>query len=179
MIDTHELNLLPPARRQQLAQDSHWAFLATLGQSLVMGLSALTALGAILLGVFWSTRPATVSDAAEQAAISQYQNITQQISQTNERLKTIDRYAQKRVPWAQHLHDLFAQLPPTTTVTELRGDSEQNKLVIRGQAPTREALDVLKEQLKKLSWVKTVDAPVSNLLQKDNPRYEFTLTLVP
>lgn len=174
-----EINLLPLPRRRQLARRFFEHTLRRFCTSLLWGLLLLSAVG---VTVFTGLQLATswlypsAETALEQAVID-YRSETRLIQEQNTLIAAMQSHHDERLEWSTLLPDIFAVFPAGTEITHLSGDREGHRLTLQGRASARSALAVLENKFKTLPWVKSVEAPRTNLLERVAPEFTFTLGL--
>lgn len=175
-----DLNLLPQSRRAALARQSITASVHRFLVSVTMGLLLLTLVGIVSLGVLQSFM-STLSHEKEaqlQLSISQYDVLRQSVAVDNAFLAAVADLVEGRRQWGEKVYELLAVIPGGIRIHTLRGQGEDKPaLSFSGQAATRNALTVLEQRLKSISWAQSVDAPNSNLIDRTNAPYEFILSL--
>jgi len=177
MKKVRHLNLLPQDRRKDLRREVLISAANRFLRSVLLGLGIMTvaAVGAIIVT---GTLSVTASGLADSELINQvklYNDLGAEINEQNERLELVNSLDKDRVLWSEALTSLLGIVPPDTTIETIRGQTDQTKLLFEGVAPTRTSLVIFRERLLALPWVVEVEAPGSNLLSRDNPRYIFTL----
>jgi len=79
------------------------------------------------------------------------------------------------------LHSLFLDLqstmPAGIKLNNISLDRETKKASLAGFATTRDDIINYRENLSKLSWVKAVESPLSNLIKERNIDFNFNLDL--
>lgn len=174
-----EINLLPLARRRllirQFFERKLMRFLVS--QILALGLVSAAAAAAVLgLHVTGSLFFESVRDELDEAIVA-YRVETKSIQDINNVIMEMKQRHDESLTWANLLQDVLAALPPGTTLEEVGGNAETRQLVLRGLTPARSALVVLQERLQKLPWVQEVVAPPANLLERENPQFNFSIRL--
>jgi Tfp pilus assembly protein PilN len=174
-----QLNLLPPERRRLLLRQVFFTSLQKFLSSLLVGLGIVTACGLVAGGtlLIWSWAVSPANEGELQAAVKQYQARRDEIAGQNEKLKVMQDLHNNRLVWAPKLENLSTVIPPGAILTQVAADSVSGHLVLSGQALARSVLIVLEQRLQVLPWVDQVDAPPSNLLQRESPIFDFDLTL--
>lgn len=181
MAIIRELNLLPPERRHYLSRQLSLNALVALCRSLIWALVIVTVGGVVAAGILQGLAAflTTSTTAMLDVRAARYQELRSQIIKENETIKFMATTSQDRVVWSDLFADLVSTMPPGTHITRIGGDIQpEEKLSFSGQAVSRSALVVLEDRLKHLAWVKSVNAPNSNLLQRTNPVYAFDVLLV-
>lgn len=176
----HELNLLPPSRRQfldrQLVVDGIGKLLQTLIIAWTIVIVAGVATAATLTFFIMTASSGVAITLAEQVKV--YKDLRTQIGVTNTTIKTMQSLTNDRVVWSTLLPDVFASLPPGTLVGRVSMlVNPAPHISFAGSAAARSSLVVLQSRLGLISWVGSIDAPDSNLLERDNPSYQFDITV--
>ncbi len=177
---TSDLNLLPPSRRQALVLQSMVQQAYQFLSSIIMGLALLTLMGGISIGVLQSLISATPPEKSAQLSqvVSQYTALRESVSAQNEFLAAIGETVDKRLAWSEKVYDLLGNIPGGVYIQVIRATAgDTPSLSFSGQAATRNALIILEQRLKGISWAASVDAPNSNLIDRTNAPYEFILSL--
>lgn len=184
----HEINLLPPQRRQSLQRTTLLIAVNRILASLLWGASLVMAVGVGTIGVFWALSIiASGSTQLELQLVSkQYQDVQKQQAEQSSFLTFIQSTGQNRLVWSQVLKDFFAAVPPGVTISSLSGKLDDPtkanskptaQILFGGQAVARSTLTIFSDRLQLIPGVTAVDAPTSNLIERDNPTYTFKLTL--
>lgn len=174
-----DLNLLPQSRRAALARQSIIASVHRFLVSITMGLLLLTLVGVSSFGVLQSIIRTLSHEKEAQLhlAVSQYDALQQSVDADNAFLAFVADLVRGRREWGEKVYDLLTGIPGGIRIHALRGQGEDKPtLSFSGQAATRNALTVLEQRLKSISWVQSVDAPNSNLIDRTNAPYEFILS---
>ncbi|MEX1997970.1 MAG: hypothetical protein WEA04_04860 [Candidatus Andersenbacteria bacterium] len=181
-----EINLLPPSRRQSLRREVTLASIGRFLSSLMVGLGMLT-VGAVLamigLWIFFYTVAAT-NNVEFERTIAQYRELRDGIAEQNIFLNYIYGLGTGRQVWSDFLPGLFTSIPPGVEIATMSGRSVINEegvvestFTVSGRAAARSTLTIFADRLRLLPDVAQVDAPSSNLIQRENPLYRFTLQL--
>lgn len=174
-----EINLLPLPRRRQLARRFFERALRRFCTSLLLGLLLVSITG---VTVFAGLRLATSwlypsAGAALEKAVVDYRSETRVIQEQNALIAAMQSHHEERLEWSVLLPDLFASFPAGTEVNHVTADRESRRLTFQGRASARSTLAVLENKLKNLPWVKSIEAPRTNLLERVSPEFTFTLGL--
>jgi Tfp pilus assembly protein PilN len=176
-----ELNLLPPRRRRLLDKQSTISNAGRLIRHLIAGLVVLTTVGALsLVSLQLLVLTASRSASGELlVAVSQYRERREEIAKQNQRLTLMHQLAAEHAVWSDLLPDLFTLMPSGVRLEQLSGrvTRQDTRLSIEGRAVNRNTLIALDERLATLSWVDSIEAPHSNLIQRSNPDFSFVLFL--
>jgi Tfp pilus assembly protein PilN len=187
-MSPQEINLLPPERRRLVRNESIAVSIINIVKSMNAGLLLMTVLALVMVGAVWLYSWAATPTTQEELnqAVDQYQTLRDRIAQENVVLERLEEVGQKRIAWSEMLIDFFATTPPGVTLSRLGGDVvfadgvvASGTLNFAGQAATRNALTIYEERLRSLPGVRQVNSPTSNLLERTNPLFQFTLTVAP
>lgn len=174
-----EINLLPLPRRRQLARRFFEHRLRRFFTSLLLALGVVSLTGLIaLIAILMAT--SVFYPSAEQGlekAIVAYRAETRAIQDRNSLISEMQRHHDERIEWTAHLPEFLEVLPAGTQLSRLTGDVDAHRFTLEGKASARSALVVLENKLHLLTWVKSIDAPRANLLEKVLPEFTFTLGL--
>jgi hypothetical protein len=175
-----ELNLLPPSRRTYLVGQLMIGAVHSILRSLIVAsiLVTVAGVGAIAFLQFMIAASSSNGSVVLAQKIKAYQDLRTGIATQNASLKTLNSLSNDRIVWSKLWPDLFAALPPGTVMFSLSADVLPSPhFSFSGQALARSALVVLQDRLHLISWVDIVNAPDSNLLDRDNPKYQFDVYL--
>lgn len=179
MAMSKEINLLPLPRRRQLSRRFFEHSLRRFVASLLLGLMLVSLPGLVALVGFRVAAPLLypADETGLEEAIVAYRAETRTIQEGNTLIGAMQKVQDDRVEWTVHLPEIFAALPAGTQLYEMTADRDRRQLVIEGQASARSTLVVFETKLKAMSWVKSVTAPPSNLLERVGPEFTFTIAL--
>lgn len=176
-----EINLLPPDRRRNLEREAFLRALQRMGRNVLLALLLVTVLGVGSLVAVKSIAAAEerAQDFNVREQVEEFRNLRDAIAVDNERLKLMLTQTEGRVLWSARLQELLDTLPPGVHVARLQGNDHPplRQLVFSGTAVTRNALIVLERRLQELAWVERVEAPVSNLINRTDAEYVFTVRI--
>lgn len=180
MAYIRELNLLPPARRRYLAQQLMLNAAVRFLHSVNLSLGIVTAAGltAIVILQILVTLLSSATTTILADEVKNYQELRTKIAKQNENLSAMAKLSKDQTVWSEIFADLFSTMPPGTKMSSISGEANViTKISFSGQAFSRSALVVLQDRLQNLPWVKEVQAPNSNLLERVNPTYTFDVIL--
>lgn len=174
-----EINLLPFSRRRILHRLYIEESIGIFFRRLLVMTSFVTAAAVLSLAVIvFSTRlTSTEVDDTLAERVASYQNLRGEIALQNQALQEMKEAIEQKIEWSAFFQDTLEALPPGTVVREMSGDNAARRVSISGTAAARSSLIVLEDRLRALAWVAKVEAPHSNLLERVNPPFSFTLTL--
>lgn len=170
-----ELNLLSPAKKARLRSLIKFLFLREHLELFVLTVTLL----AIMHLVGWLMLSRLFSDLAASTLLinRDFANYNQEIRRLNQLVKTLDRSSRDFVLLSPILWELASILPATVELHAITVDRVAGQLVLLGTAKTRETLLTYQSQLGALSWLKEVNAPPSQLLQKENIDFKIRAAL--
>ena len=174
-----EINLLPLARRRLLIRQFFERKLLGFLISLILALgliSAVAIFSIVGLQITGSLFFESVRNELEEAVVA-YRVETRSIQDMNRVILEMKARHDERLTWSHLLQDIFVSLPPGTTLEEMSGNSDSRQMIIRGLAPARSALVVMQDRLRELPWVQNLIAPPANLLERENPEFNFFISL--
>lgn len=174
-----ELNLLPPERRRVLTRHLVWESVSRVLASLAIGLAVVTVaggiLGASLQALTWSAARGTQAEFSQ--ALGRYKELRDAIASQNVVLAEMSQLSEARIVWSQLAPAVLAAFPPGVLVKTMAAETSTRKFSFGGVALARNTLIVLAERLRVLPWVEELKAPLSNLVQRDNPTFQFDLII--
>lgn len=184
----HEINLLPPERRQSLRREVTINSLLYTLSSLTFAVLAMTAVAAACwagLTVYGWRLEATGQEQVD-TTITEYQQLRDQIAERNQLLEYIQGISANRLSWADLVADVLTTVPPgieiggITGTAALQGNTINEALfTMSGQAAVRSGLIIFADRLRLVPGVTAVDAPNSNLIKRENPLYRFNIHVDP
>jgi hypothetical protein len=183
-----EINLLPPERRRRVRNESIAVSVTDIVKSINAGLFLMTLLGGAIVASLWLYQVATTDTTKEEltVVVDEYKALRDQVAEQNAVLERLAALGEQRIVWSEILTEFFAATPPGVTLHRMNGglifaagELESGELVLSGQAAARPLLITYEGQLRNLKHVVTVNSPTSNLLERTNPPFQFSLTLSP
>ncbi|MDO8626091.1 MAG: PilN domain-containing protein [Candidatus Magasanikbacteria bacterium] len=170
MTDFH-LNLLSPAKKIRLKSLIRDIFIVEILEMItftvaLLGISQI--LGWLILTGF------TTDLAISTTAInSDYTRNNQAITRVNAMIKSLKNASDDFVPLTPYVLELAENLPTGVYLNGVSINRYDRTVRISGIAKTREKLLSYQNVLEKISWVKNLSIPPSQLLQKDNVGFEI------
>ncbi len=175
-----ELNLLPPTRRRFIDQQVTLNIVVKIVNRLIVALLVLTCGGLLSLGGLYTATAVSGRGASSELKleIERYQAKREEIARQNAALKLLYDLSTAPVVWSEILPELLAVLPAGTTINKMAGDQFSTaRLDFQGRATSRSSLIAFTERLNKLPWVASFTAPHSNLIDRINPDYSFSIVI--
>lgn len=185
-MSAREINLLPPERRRRLRNESMAVSLTDIIHSVNNGLLLMTLIGGAILASMWlfAVADTPTTEGELKQVVDNYQVLRDSVAEENAVLEHLASLGQERIVWSEVLRDFFAVTPPGITLHRLDGELSfmegavsAGGLTFSGQAVTRSTLTVYKNRLQEQPWVKRVDSPTSNLLERNNPSFQLSVAL--
>ncbi|MBI1833607.1 MAG: hypothetical protein HYR90_02155 [Candidatus Andersenbacteria bacterium] len=174
-----EINLLPTPRRtflrRQWIYDSLRRFVFNINVALIIMTAVALATLAGLRSVSFFTSADAESTIPEY--LGKYQATKQAIEEKNRLIAQASAADQGRIIWGDYITELLNVLPPGTLVERITADADQEEIMVTGDTVNRSSLTLLDARIKSLSWAKEVRAPLTNLLDRENPEFSFTIIL--
>jgi len=169
------LNLLPTAKKTRLEAIINFLFIKNITELFLMVVAVMTATlvwGWVLLEQDFAnlTKTATLINRESY-------NYNQDAKNINELIKNINASSKNFFPLTPKLTDLSANLPRDIKMNSVQIDNAAQTISLTGIAVSRNALLNYQEILKTISWVSSLETPVSQLFQKENVKFEFKLKI--
>ena len=169
------LNLLPPNKKAALRTGFVFAYIQTMLfiLFLVIAFASGTLLAVRLM--FKSTYDDLAKRSGDGAA--ETNTIATDIKAINDYLKRIDAFNERTTHWSQVFGTLTQLVPEGVRLVDVRVD-KQGKLMLSGIARERQDVLTLQSRLEQSTMFKDVRAPLSNILQQKDVRFDFELQFV-
>ena len=166
------LNLLSSRKRNHLQKMIFFQFTRNI---LEMTLFVLCISGIALLGGR-SVLQNHFSDLTSQIAMTtnKYADTNKKIQEINKTLLTTEKIQKKYFLWTPIISEISSKIPNNIVITHLNVDKKNKIATFTGKAPTREDLLKLQEQLETLSFIDTIEIPISSLTEKENIPFSIT-----
>lgn len=169
------LNLLSPVKKMRNEHLVRFLFVKNL---LEMSLLVAALLATSLL-LSWLT----LQDEFNNLSISTmlvnkgYSGYSQEIRKINKINHDITLSGQGYAALSPQLLELINTVPAGVKLNSLSFDRTNNKLILSGVAKERENLLSYQEKIKELLWIEKLESPSSQLFQKENVDFEWTIKL--
>jgi len=121
-----------------------------------------------------SRQLASMQASVQESAEGQAQ---EKINQLNQAVNTQAKLIANQPQWTPLIEKLLAVTPGGIILNELIGDSEEMTLEISGQAQTRQQLIDFQDTLEGMDFTESLDAPLSNIIEKESVPFDMTVTL--
>ena len=169
------LNLLSPAKKRGNEHVISFIFIKNM---LEISLFVATIL-AIALLLSWDVLQNDFNNLSASAVL-----VNQEFSGYNQEIRKINQIDRNIVSAGKTFHPITIELvglaeisPSGVKLSSLNLDRPNLKLVISGMAKNRDDLLNYQEQIKKILWVDKIETPTSQLFQKENINFEFSITI--
>lgn len=170
------LNLLSPEKKQALKT----AFAMSFVQSLTLYVAVviifiagtLLSLQFILQGVVTEIREYST------ASFEEYESMTRQMREINDFIRRTDRIHNRYIDWSAVL-DTLSHTAPEGVRFEAISVAADNTIRVEGTAALRDDVLLMKQRLEELPQFTQVSSPLSNILQRENLKFEFKMLYVP
>jgi hypothetical protein len=166
------LNLLSSRKRNHLQKMIFFQFTRNI---LEMTLFVLCISGIALLGGR-SILQDHFNDLTTQIAqtTNKYADTNKKIQDINKILLTTEKIQRNYFIWTPVMTEISSKIPKNIVISHLNVDNKNKVITFTGKAPTREDLLNLQEQLESLSFIETIEIPVSALTEKENIPFSIT-----
>jgi len=167
------LNLLPPQKKKALQNELILAHFQTIG--LILFITVGFSLGILL--VVRQQLAINYQDLKRRSVDSTSVETTatlDDIKQTNALLRRIDGIQKEYVPWSDVIEAVTAVMPPDIRIENLDIDQDGN-IRLAGVAQTRDSALELLSRLKSAPFLTDVVSPLSNILQRENVNFNFSM----
>lgn len=182
-----EINLLPPARRQQLRNEAVVISLQKILKNINSSLLVLTLI-AVGAGMTLTVLASIINrgEATElEAALADYQRLREVIVAQNTKYQYVAEVGSERLVWVDLLRQIIPTMPSGIRIEGLAGQVSHDEkgavasanLIMRGGAATRTTMVLWQERLRELPVVQDIVSPTSNLLDRIDLTYDLTLVL--
>lgn len=169
----HRLNLLSPDKYQHLKRMVSFQFIKNLLELILMTISIS---GMALLGGQWVLQDYFNQIAEQIVSVSnRYAATNQDIKKINLTLNQVEKIQKEYYNWTALLSALTEKIPKNIILTALNFDDKNKKIILTGTAAARDDLLALKDNLNTLLWIKPVQIPPTQLTEKNNIQFSFTL----
>ncbi|MFH2062657.1 MAG: PilN domain-containing protein [bacterium] len=170
------LNLLSPGKRQALRTVLALTTIQTSG--LLIAFVAMS-----LAGLLFSLRLTLASTSRglhdqSSAALDEYDSATKQIRDINGFVRRTQEIQDSFIDWSAVLENIGQTAPDGIKFEGLTVDTDLTVSII-GTALTRDDVLEMERRLKANPYFRDVSSPLSNILQRENLRFEFNLTYEP
>jgi hypothetical protein len=169
------LNLLSPDKKQSLKT----AFAMSYVQSLTFYVAVVIVFIAGTLFSLQIILQGVVSEMAESstASFEEYETMTKQMREINDFVGRTGGIHDRYVDWSAVLDTLGHTAPAGIRFGGITVSSD-NTIRVEGTAMLREDVLTMKQRLEDLPQFTDISSPLSNILQRENLKFEFRMTYV-
>ncbi|MFA6603741.1 MAG: PilN domain-containing protein [Patescibacteria group bacterium] len=170
------VNLISPDKKRDLRNALVMAYTQTMVTLLfvtaIIVTGTLISVRLMIKGNYEELQRQSASAASEEST-----NIMENIHQINVFLKRIESTEAAFIPWADILEQLSPLVPAGVRLETLTVNGNGD-IAMSGLAETRDGALILLKNLKEAPFIKNVVSPLSNIMQKQDVRFDFQMKLV-
>jgi Tfp pilus assembly protein PilN len=170
------LNLLPPEKKDELRAGFVYAYAQTM--VFIIFLVAAFASGTLLAVRMMLSDVHDDLAARSTEATDESVAITEEIGRMNAYAESIKELQEKHVSWSHVLVELADLAPDEVQLHVIRVDRE-GRIFISGTAATRAGVLAMKDSLESSETFADVKAPLANILQQRNVKFDFEMRYGP
>ncbi len=171
------LNLIPDYHKERLKRERTFLLVHSIVGILVLLITASSVVLVVarqnLISHFNQVRKDTTLVNVK------HQGISSDIEVINKKIANTAAAQQSFIKWTALLTDFTEVFPSGITLNFVHISRDSNAFRISGIADTRETLIATKEILEQQEFITTLDAPLSNFLERENIEFRFTGTINP
>lgn len=169
------LNLLSPAKKNGNEHVIRFIFIKNMLEISLF----VAAILAIALLLSWKILQDDFNNLAGSAILvnQEFSSYNQEIRKINQINRNIVSAGKTFQPITAELVELAEITPPGVKLSSLNLDKPNLKLILSGMAKNRDDLLNYQEQIKKILWVDEIETPSSQLFQKENINFEFSIMI--
>jgi Tfp pilus assembly protein PilN len=168
------LNLLSPGQKEALRARVIYAMIERLMIALV---SSVLAPSILLLLIKIELTKGLGEVQTRQILSSEYVTVNNDIRQLNQQVGRVEALQRMAVSPSELLRDVATRTPPGVQVTGMDFDVKSRAMRLSGTAVDRDALLAYEEAFRASPFVETLQSPISNLFQKTDIAFQFTIVL--
>jgi len=165
-----DLNLMNHSKKKEIARDIR--MILVINNLGIVVLAIIVAAALLFAGQFYLNYK--VNQLERVDAATTYDN---EITRINKKINQVELIQKDYVKWSRVLTNLLTIIPGGNTINGLRLDAGNNKLVIYGEAGTRDDFLKLKEALEGSDLISNLDSPISNILHQQDIKFTLEATL--
>ncbi len=103
--------------------------------------------------------------------------LAERARKVNSQLEAISVITDKLIPWSKVFDEINSATPVDINIKNETADGESGLVLISGFASTREGLLDYQKKLQGLPFVKTVDLPLENLVERENIGFQISVLI--
>lgn len=169
------LNLLPPEKKQALRT----GVILTFGQSmtLIVCITAIVIAANFVYASMWLKRQSAELINLNGDADGETATLAEQIAGVNAQVSTLRGFHDDVIPWSSVMAAVAGTAAPGIVIDRIA--FTKTAIAIEGVAATRDDVLRMKEKLESLPFAEAIDSPLSNILQRTDARFSFTVAVDP
>lgn len=174
------INLLPQPEREKLYNSLFKKQINSFGLLLTVILlgGAIFILNTyIFLKIQTSELKSTLNFEAISAATQEAEQFENEMSRLGDMLTRYQSFKADQVSSQDVLSELQNIVPPGAQLKALSFDQAARKVIISGQAESRDDVLLLESRLERIKDFTKLESPLSNFLEKTKPNFSFTFYL--
>ena len=106
-------------------------------------------------------------------AANQQANANQEIKEINRVLRVTGEIQNGYTLWTPLIEELLPSIPEQITLSELNIERQKQTIILSGFAKTRDDLLSLQQALEQVSFIDSINMPLSQLTKKENISFSF------
>lgn len=169
------LNLLSPNKKNRNEHVIRFLFIKNMLEISLF----VAAIVAIALLLSWMVLQEDFNNLSSSSILVNqgFSSYNQEVRKINQITHSVVTSGQNFQPIASDLLELANTMPTGIKLSTLDLDRPNLKMTLSGVAKSRDDLLNYQEKIKEISWVDKIDTPASQLFQKENIDFGFTITL--
>ncbi|MEK7174978.1 MAG: PilN domain-containing protein [Patescibacteria group bacterium] len=174
------INLLPGSEKERIYKNllaRQIRSLSVLAVTILVGSSIFILNTMVFLKVQSKELKQNLSVESLDAETRQADSLEETIKKLNVRLAKYREFRSDQISLLDVFYNLQEIVPPGGDLTALSVESKGGKIILSGQAGSREDVILMESRLKKSKFFERVESPISNFLEKQDSRFSFTFYL--
>jgi Tfp pilus assembly protein PilN len=169
------LNLLPPQKKAELRLAFLYSFLQSMALLLLIGVS----IGSFSLLSARFMMKKNLSDVSRRNApeTQEFKTVSETIKSINAHMTRLEVLNDQFNDWTRLLLAVEQAVPPGVVVAQLTV-APTGSVTLSGDSETRDGVLALRRNLESNSLFRNIQSPLSNILQRTDVRFEFTMDYV-
>ncbi|PLX26598.1 hypothetical protein C0581_04160 [Candidatus Parcubacteria bacterium] len=169
------LNLLSPSKKAHLKRMSHFQFIKSIFEILLITTSVLAM---ILLGsqTVLQTYFAELTENVV-AVNNEHVEETREILRINKLLEEVQQVQKGYIAWTPLVAEIASSTPHGVTLSNFNIDMSSKKMTLSGYAETRDIFLQFQDELRGISFVSSINSPLSDLTKPEDIAFNITASL--
>jgi len=168
------LNLLSPGQKAALRARVVYAMIERL---MIAFVSSMLVASILLLLIKIELTKALGQVQTRQVLSSEYVSVNTQVRQLNQQIGRVETLQKLAVSPSQLIRDVAERTPAGVRVTGMDFDVKSKAMRLNGIANGRDDLLAYEDAMRASPFVQTLQSPISNLFQKSDINFQFTIVL--